>query len=138
MTQVPKRPDVGDDKRYAELILRAHLPQIDAAVFDSQAAAATVVTELSDLVLQRLIFEVVADTSDEIKALAGFTPIADERANLVRKRLLEVRRRGRRIIVQPEVGSSDEKLSIRPYLQERPMVTSLWICGSYCRICSRS
>ena len=66
MAQIPERADVRDDKRDSELILRAHLPEVDAPVLHGQAAAAAVVTELNDLVLQRLIFEVIASTGDEI------------------------------------------------------------------------
>jgi len=46
MAQIPEGTDVGDDERDAELILRAHLPEIDAAIFHSQATATAVVTEL--------------------------------------------------------------------------------------------
>jgi len=74
--------DVGDDERDAELILRAHLPEIDAAIFHSQATATAVVTELNDLVLQSLVLEIVAHTGDEIKALARFASVTDKRANL--------------------------------------------------------
>jgi hypothetical protein len=31
--QIPKRPDIRDDKRRPKLIFRAHLAQRDAAVF---------------------------------------------------------------------------------------------------------
>src|SRR6266849_891941 len=119
MAQIPEIADVRDDEREAKLILRAHLPEVDAAIFDGEAAAAAVVAELNDLVLQRLVFEVVADTGDEIQAFAGFAPVADERANLIRKRLLEIRRHRRRIVIQAEVPSSDKEFPIRLYFQER-------------------
>src|SRR5260370_29403162 len=119
MAQIPEAAEVRDEERDAKLILRAHLPEVDAAIFEGEAAAAAVVAELNDLVLQRLVFEVVADTGDEIKAFAGFAPVADERANLIRKRLLEVRRHRRRIVIQAEVSSSDKEFPIRLYFQER-------------------
>src|SRR6266851_7901006 len=119
MAQIPEIADVRDDERNAELILRAHLPEVDAAIFDGEAAAAAVVAELNDLVLQRLVFEVVAHTGDEVKAFARFAPVAGERANLIRKRLLEVRRHRRRIVIQAEVSSSNKEFPIRLYLQER-------------------
>src|SRR5437879_4854459 len=118
MAQIPECADVRDDKRDSELILRAHLPEVDAPVFDGQTAAAAVITELRDLILQRFVLEVVAHPGYEVKAFARFAAVPNKRSNLVRKRLLEVRRRGRGIIVQTKVGSSDEKLSIRLYLQE--------------------
>ena len=82
MAQIPESPDVRDDERDAELILRAHLPQVDAAIFHCQAAATAVVTELHDLVLQSFVLKVVADTGDEIKALARFACVANKRPNL--------------------------------------------------------
>ena len=59
MTEIPEVANVRDDEREAELILRAHLPEVDATIFDGQAAAAAVVAELNDLVLQSLVLEVV-------------------------------------------------------------------------------
>src|SRR6266852_236627 len=127
MTEIPEVANVRDDEREAELILRAHLPEVDAAIFDGEAAAAAVVAELNDLILQSLVLEIVAQAGDEIKAFAGFASVADEPANLVRKRLLEVKRRRRRLEknaehrvgIQAEVGNSGKKLPIRPYFQER-------------------
>src|SRR5207302_8199955 len=128
VTEIPEGADVGNDERQAELILRPHLPEIDASIFDSEATAAAVVTELSDLVLQRLVLEIVAQTCDEIEPLAGFASVADEPANLVGIRLLEHgqhRRRleskiaGRRIVIQAEVGNGGKSFPIRFYFQER-------------------
>src|SRR5467141_4824678 len=127
MTEIPEVANVRDDEREAELILRAHLPEVDAAIFDGEAAAAAVVAELNDLILQSLVLEVVAQAGDEIKAFAGFATVADQPANLVRKRLLEVtrlRRRERKIAkhrvgIQAEVGNRREKFPIRLYFQER-------------------
>src|SRR5260370_2016101 len=86
MTEIPEVADVRDDERETELILRAHLPEVQAAIFDGEAAAAAVVTALNRLVLQCLVLEIEAETGDEIKALAGFASVADEPANLVRFR----------------------------------------------------
>src|SRR5216683_6230557 len=128
MAEVPEGPDVRNDERETELIFRAHLPKVDAAIFDGEAAAAAVVTELNDLVLQRLVFEVVAETGNEIKAFAGFAAVTDEPANLVRKRLLEREERGRQrnghvtlrgIVIQTEMGDGSEKFPIRLHFQER-------------------
>src|SRR6266704_2138139 len=128
MTEVPERPDVRNDERETELIFRAHLPKVDAAIFDGEAAAAAVVTELNDLVLQCLVFEVVAETGNEIKAFAGFTAVTDEPANLVRKRLLKREERGRQrnghvtlrgIVIEAEMGDGGEKFPIGLHFQER-------------------
>src|SRR5260370_841730 len=83
MTEISEGADVRDDKRQAELILLAHLAEVDATVLEGQAAAAAIVTELHDLALQCLVLEVVAETGDEIQAFAGFASVADEPANLV-------------------------------------------------------
>src|SRR5437879_275330 len=118
MTEISEVTYVRDDERKAKLILRAHLPEVDAAIFDGEAAAVAVVTELNDLVLQSLVLEVVTQASDEIKAFAGFATVADQPANLVRKRLLEVqrlrRRRERKIAkhrvgIQAEVGNRGDR-----------------------------
>jgi len=50
MPQIPERSDVRDNERDAELILRAYLAEVDAPIFDGDAAASPVVTELHDLV----------------------------------------------------------------------------------------
>jgi len=47
--------DVGDHERDAELILRADLAKVDAAVFEGETAAAAVVTGLDDLVCSVLL-----------------------------------------------------------------------------------
>src|SRR5437773_955336 len=113
MAEVPERANVGDDEGETKLILRAHLSEVDAAIFDSEAAAAAVVTELHDLVLQCLVLKVIAKTGSQIKPLAGFASVAEQPANLVGSRLLEGRHRGgrerkvaeRRIVIQAEVGN---------------------------------
>src|SRR5216683_1087596 len=128
MPQIPESPDVGDDERDAELIFRTDLPEVDTAIFHSQAAATAVVTELNDLVLQSFVLEIVADTGNEIKALARFAAVAYKRANLARKRLLERGETGRQrngeialcgIVIQPEVSSRGKEFPERPYFQER-------------------
>src|SRR6267154_1498640 len=111
MAEIPERANVGDDEGETKLILRAHLSEVDAAIFDSEAAAAAVVTELHDLVLQCLVLKVIAETVNEIKPLAGFASVADQPANLVGIRLLEgsgLERKvaERRIGIQAEVGNS--------------------------------
>ena len=124
MPQIPEGADVRDNERDAELILSAYLAEVDASIFDGDATASPVVTELRDLILQRLVFEVVTDTGDEINAFAGFASVADERSNLARKRLLEERKHRRwldgkiaecRIVVQPEERGRDKKFAIGPY-----------------------
>ena len=70
MTQIPEGADVRDDECETELILRAYPPEIDASILDGESAAAPVVTHLNNLVLQRLVFEIVAETGDQIKTPA--------------------------------------------------------------------
>jgi len=50
------RAKVGDDEGDAELVFRADRAEVDAPVFQSDAAAATVVIDLRDLVLQDAIW----------------------------------------------------------------------------------
>src|SRR6202022_3876407 len=128
MTEIPEVADVRDDERETELVLRAHLPEVEAGIFDGKPAAAAVVTELNELVLQRLVLEIVAEARDQIKSLARFASVTHKAANLVRKRLLEVNSlRGRvqrklaerRIGIQAEVGDSGEEFPIGLYFQER-------------------
>src|SRR2546427_296152 len=78
VTEIPEVANVRDDEREAELILRAHLPEVDAAIFDGEATAAAVVTELNDLVLQRLVLEI----ADDRRPVAG-TESESERRNRV-------------------------------------------------------
>src|SRR5882762_9976655 len=120
MAQIPESANISDDERDTELILSANLSEVDAAVFDGQAAAVAVVTELHELVLQRFVLKVVADAGDEVKAFARFAAVADQRANLVGKRLLEVGDgHRRRIVIQAKEGSGDEEFPIGFYFQER-------------------
>src|SRR6266851_3405395 len=120
-----ERTDVGDHERDAELILGADLAKVDAAVFEGDAAAVAVVTGLDDLVLQRLIGEVVADAGDEVETLSRFAAIPEERANLIRRRLLEGghRRWGldvadRGIIFQAKVGNVGEDFVVGLHFKE--------------------
>src|SRR5438046_1128900 len=89
--EVAEGADVGDDEGDAELIFGSDLAEVDAAVFDGEAAAASVVTGLHDLALQGFVGEVVARAPREIEAFAVFAAVAYERANLVGKRSEERR-----------------------------------------------
>src|SRR6266480_3062073 len=119
MAEIPERANVGDDEGETKLILRAHLSEVDAAIFDSEAAAAAVVTELHDLVLQCLVLKVIAKTGSQIKPLAGFASVADQPANLVGIRLLEGGVAERGIGIQAEVGNGGKQFPIRFYFEER-------------------
>src|SRR5258705_3468752 len=88
MAQIPESANISDDERDTELIFRANLSEVDAAVFDGQAAAVAVVTELHELGLQRFVLEVVADAGDEVKAFTWFTAVTYPRPDLARERLL--------------------------------------------------
>src|SRR5690348_3388947 len=128
MAQIPKGADVRDDECKTKLIFRAHLPEVDAPVLDSKSAAAAVEAYLDDLVLQRLVFEIVAETGNQIEASARFAAIADQPANLVRKRLLENGQHWRRlsrkiaecrIVIQAEESSSGKEFPVWLHLQQR-------------------
>jgi len=66
---ISKRAKVGDDEGDAELVFRADRAEVDAPVFQSDAAAATVVIDLRDLVLQDAIRDVVADAGVALNPL---------------------------------------------------------------------
>src|SRR4029077_20690292 len=114
--------DIRDDKGDAKLILRANLPEVNAAVFNGQAAAVAVVTELHDLVLQCFVLEVVTDASDEVEAFARFATVTYQRPDLARGRLQERDESGRPgnrqitrsgIVIQPEERGSDKEFPVR-------------------------
>src|SRR5437016_1788050 len=139
MTQIPEGADVRDDECETELILRAHLPEVDAPVLDSDSAAAAVVTHLDNLVLQCLVFEIVAETGNQIKASARLAAVADQPANLVRKRLLKNGQHRRRlsreigecgIVIHAEESGCGKKFPVRLRLQQctnRNESLDLWI-----------
>src|SRR4029077_1951318 len=90
----------------AKLIFRAYLTQGDAPVFHGNAAAAAVVADLNQLILQGAVGEVVADAGGEVEAFASFAAVADESANLVGQRLENG------IGLQTEMGHSGEELAV--------------------------
>src|SRR5438045_6398374 len=81
--QISEGSNVRDDEGHAELIVVAHLPQRDAAVFEGEPAARAVVADLHQLVLPGIVDEVVAQPSGEVEAATRFSAIADEHANLI-------------------------------------------------------
>src|SRR5207249_12115866 len=109
---------------------------LQPTVLEREAAATSVITGLDDLVLQGLLGEIVPDAAGKIEPLAVFAPIADQRANLIRQRLLErawfvrwdanLRRRqrgniaGRGILIQTEVGDGRKKFAVRLRFDQRP------------------
>src|SRR6266446_9445492 len=128
MAQVSESADVRDNECETELVLCTYLSEVDAPILDGESAAAPVVTHLDDLVLQRLVFEIVAETGNRIKTSARFAAVADQRANLVRKRLLKNRQHWRRlrrkitehrIVIQAEESSGGKEFPIRLHLQQR-------------------
>src|SRR5260370_32712839 len=88
MAQVSESADVRDNECETELVLCPYLSEVDAPILDGESAAAPVVTHLDDLVLQRLVFEIVAETGNQIKTSTRFAAVSDQRAHLVRQRLL--------------------------------------------------
>src|SRR5438034_11716049 len=86
--EIAEGADVGDDESDAELIFGSDLAEVDAAVFDGEAAAASVVTGLHDLALQRFVGEVVARAPRAIEAFAVFVAVAFERGTMVGKQML--------------------------------------------------
>src|ERR1700692_4783071 len=81
--QISESSNIRDDERDAKLIVGPHLPQRDAPVFDSQPATISVVTDLHQLILQRIVGDVVAYAAGDVEALAGLAAVADQSANLI-------------------------------------------------------
>src|SRR5258708_722814 len=107
--QIAEGADIGDGKRDAELILSAYLAEGDAAVFEGEAAAVAVVSDLGDLVLKRGVLKIVADAAGEIKTFAVEAAVADQCANLVGERLQHG------VVLNVKVGDSSEKFAVWPH-----------------------
>src|SRR5262249_45075369 len=99
---------------HAELIFRTDRAEVDAAIFERDAAATAVVIHLHDLVLQYAVGDVVADARSHIKTFAIQTAITDNRANLIRKRLKLW------IILKTEVRDRRKEFSVRFDFNQRP------------------
>src|SRR5260370_39368186 len=104
--EMSKSTDVGDDKRNAKLIVCAHHSQIDAPVFHREPATSAIVVQHHELVLQRGVQDVVADSGGDIEALAGKPAVANDCANLVGGRL------DNRVALQTEVRHRPVKLPV--------------------------
>ncbi len=85
--QISKCTKVGDDEGDAELVFRADRAEVDAPVFQSDAAAATVVIDLRYLVLQDAICHVVADARGGVESFAIQAAVTEEGAHLIGERL---------------------------------------------------
>src|SRR5580693_1602919 len=78
--EITEGADVGDDEGGGETIFGADLAEVDAAVFEGEAAAVSVVADLDELALEGLVGEVVADAGSEVETLAGEIAVAEEGA----------------------------------------------------------
>src|SRR6267378_7857188 len=85
--QISERPDVGNDQSDAELVLRAHLPEGQAAILDRDSAAGAVVADLHQLILQVLLLNVVAHAKRGVPAPAVQVAVSHQRTNLICERL---------------------------------------------------
>src|SRR5262249_25005348 len=115
VTQVSERSNVRDDERHAKLIVGSYLPQRDAPVLQRQSAAVSVVTHLHQLVLQRVVRDVVADSRREVEALPRLRSVPDQRPNLIR-----LRWQYEGIRIQAKIGHGEEKFLVRLDLRQRP------------------
>ena len=87
--EITEGADVGDDEGGGKTVFCADLAKVDAAVLEGETAAAAVVADLHELVLQGLVGEVVADTRGEIESPARQVSVAKKGANLVGEGLLK-------------------------------------------------
>src|SRR5690348_10125086 len=125
--KISEGADIGDDESRGKAILRADLAEIDAAVLESEAAAAAVVADLHELALQGLVGEIVAQARSEIETLASQASIAEEGADLIRKRLLKRNKpwrnrvgqvSGNGVVVQAEVSNRREEFTVGLHFQK--------------------
>src|SRR5277367_813020 len=125
--EVTEGADVGDDEGGGEAVFGADLAEVDAAVFEGEAAAVAVVADLDELALQSFVGEVVADAGGEVETFASEVAVAEEGADLVGERLqkgLKPLRRIRReigghgVVVEAEVGDGGEKLAVGFHFDE--------------------
>ena len=126
--EITEGADVGNDEGGGKAILRADLAEVDAAIFEGEAAAAPVVADLHKLVLQGLVGEVVANPGSEIETPARQVSVAKESANLVGEGLLkrDKTRWGRwrkvgfhGVGIQAEMGEGGEEFAVGLYFEER-------------------
>ncbi len=106
MAEVSEGANVGDDEGDAELVIGADLAEFDAAVFEGEATAFAVVTDLHELILQGAIGDVVADAGDDVETATRFAAVAGEHANLIGKRLQDG------IGLQAKMGNGGKKFAI--------------------------
>src|SRR5229473_2729288 len=85
--QISERSDVSNDQSDAELVLRADLPEGQAAILERDSAAGAVVADLHQLILQDPLLEVVAETKGGIPTAAVQVAVSQLRTNLIRERL---------------------------------------------------
>src|SRR5260370_23955351 len=83
--QISERSDVSNDQSDAELVLRADLPEGQAAILESDSAAGAVVADLHQLILQDPLLEVVAETKGGIPTAAVQVPPTQRLSNPSRK-----------------------------------------------------
>lgn len=87
--EITEGADIGDDEGGGEAVFGADLAEVDAAVFEGQAAATAVVADLDELILQDFVGEIVADAGGEIESAAGEIAVAEEGADLAGERSIE-------------------------------------------------
>src|ERR1700723_1177635 len=120
--QIPGGAEIRDADYDAELVLVADRAERKAAVFEADAAARAVVGHLHDLVLERLLDEIVTRPEGDVPASAVLIPVAKQRPYLIGA-LLEIRRRRRGIqrkIQRGEVRKRNEGFLVRLVFQQRP------------------
>ena len=81
--EVSEVADVGDDEGDAKLIVGADLAEFEAAVFEGESAAAAVVADLDELILQGVVGDVVAHTCGDVETLFCIAAVTDQGANLI-------------------------------------------------------
>src|SRR6266571_586143 len=112
VAKIPEGADIGDDEGDSELILRAHLAEGDAAVFDGQAATGAAVAELRQLILQGVCGQVVTDACGRAESFTVEIAIAEKCPDLIGERLQDG------IGLHAEMGDGSEEFAVGPYFQK--------------------
>src|ERR1700733_48923 len=120
--QIPGGAEVRNAEDDAVLVLVADRAERKAPVFKTYAAARAVVGHLHDLVLKRLLDEIVTGPEGDVPAAAVLVPVTKQCPYLIGV-LLEIRRRRRRIqrkIQRGKVRKRDERFLVRFVFQKSP------------------
>src|ERR1700676_957589 len=113
MSEITEIAQIGQNEGHAKLVLGAHRGELDAAIFESQAAAATVIVYLDEFVLQGFREQIVTEAGGNVQACARDVAVAKHAANLLGERL------NSGVALQAKIRGGKEKFAVRAHLKQR-------------------